>query len=117
VELTRPTLDPRAPENAAITTVAFSFPATYYDPRVHQIRSVEQLEAFMREADAEERALFVNLGRPKLAARRSRELMALVRNPELFEDVAFLPGILSRGARQVFRYRGRDAEGRLSDPG
>ncbi|MBW2371174.1 MAG: hypothetical protein JRF70_01460, partial [Deltaproteobacteria bacterium] len=47
VELTRPTLDPRAPENAAITTVAFSFPATYYDPRVHQIRSVEQLEAFM----------------------------------------------------------------------
>ncbi|MBW2234048.1 MAG: hypothetical protein JRG85_01440 [Deltaproteobacteria bacterium] len=117
VELTRPTLDPRAPENVAITTVAFSFPATYYDPRVHQIRSVEQLEAFMREADAEERALFVNLGRPNLAARRSRELMALVRNPELFEDVAFLPGILSRGARQVFRYRGRDAEGRLSDPG
>ena len=117
VELTRPTLDPQAPENAAITTVAFSFPATYYDPRVHQIRSVEQLEAFMREADAEERALFVNLGRPKLAARRSRELMALVRNPELFEDVAFLPGILSRGARQVFRYRGRDAEERLNDPG
>ena len=117
VELTRPTLDPLATENAAITTVSFSFPATYYDPLLHRIRSVEQLERFMGEADAEGQALFVNLGRPNLAARRSRELMALVRDPELFEEVAFLPGILSRGARQVFRYRGRAGGGALSDPG
>lgn len=117
VELTRPTLDPLAPENADIVTATFSFPATYYDPLGHRVPSAKHLKRMMREADAAGRTLFVNLGRPGLAARRQKELMALVRNPELFEDVAFLPGILSRGARQVFRYRGRDAEGRLSDPG
>jgi hypothetical protein len=117
VELTRPTLDPLAPENADIVTATFSFPATYYDPLGHRVPSAKHLKRLMREADAAGRTLFVNLGRPRLAARRQKELTALVRDPDLFDDVAFLPGILSRGARQVFRYRGRDAEGRLNDPG
>jgi uncharacterized membrane protein len=117
VELTRPTLDPRAPENADIVTATFSFPATYYDPLGERVPSAKRLRRMMREADAAGHTLFVNLGRPGLAARRQKELMALVRDPELFEEVAFLPGILSRGSRQVFRYRGRRAEGTLSDPG
>jgi hypothetical protein len=117
VELTRPTLDPRAPENARILTATFSFPATYYDPLVQRIGSAKELRRLMRRADAEGLALFVNLGRPGLAARRQRELMALVEDPERFEEVAFLPGILSRGARQVWRYRGSGAGAALSGPG
>lgn len=103
VEATRPTLDPLVPENERIITVSFYFPPTYYDPRVHRIGQAEQLEYWMNEARQSDRELFINIGRPRLAGRRHPELMALTR--EHFDEVAAFDGILSRGQRQVFRYR------------
>ena len=43
-------------------------------------RLVAQAKRMMRKADAAGHTLFVNLGRPGLAARRQKELMALVRD-------------------------------------
>jgi hypothetical protein len=63
----------------------------------------EHLEHWMEVARESDRELFVNIGRPRLAERRHPELMALVH--EHFEEVAAFDGILSRGARAVYRYR------------
>jgi hypothetical protein len=103
VEATRPTLDPLAPENQRIITVSFYFAPLYYDPLVHRIGEPEDLEYWMNEARQSGSELFINIGRPRLAERRHPELMALAR--EHFEEVETFRGILSRGQRQVLRYR------------
>lgn len=107
VLLTRPSLDPRAPENAHILTVSFSWPPDHYDPLVHKISRPEELEFWMRESDRTGYPLFVNIGQPRLAERKFRKLMAIVENDELFEEIAYLPSVLYRGSRGVWRYRGR----------
>ncbi len=110
VQVTRPSLDPRDPRNERILTASWSGNPRYYDPRHHDVPRVEQLRALMERADATGASLFVNLGRLHLAERRSPEGMALVRNPELFELVAELPGFTPTRSRWVWRYRGRGAE-------
>jgi hypothetical protein len=106
VELTRPTLDPDAPENRRITTASFQRAPTYYDPLVIELESVRELRDLMRAADERGTPLFVNYGRPELAERRTPELVELVHDPALFERVAELRGFEPRGLRYVYRYKG-----------
>jgi hypothetical protein len=101
---TRPNLDPLAPENQDFITTSFYFPPVYYDPLLKRMSEPEHLEQWMRHARESGKHLYVNIGRPRLAERRHPELMALVE--EHFEEVATFDGILSRGRRQVHRYRG-----------
>jgi hypothetical protein len=109
VLLTRPTLDPSAPENARILTVSFSRPAAYYDPLGRWVDDVDQLRALMAEADAGGLPLYVNWGRPDLAAQRATELVNFVERGGDFEEVATLWGFEKRGKRLVYRYRGATA--------
>lgn len=105
VELTRPSLNPYDPANAHILTVSFNWPPEYYDPLVHKIRSVPQLLHWMDESDRTGYPLYVNLGQPQIARRNFPKLMAIVDDPKRFEKIAYLPAVLYRGSRGVWRYR------------
>jgi hypothetical protein len=105
VELTRAELDPAAAAADRVITVSFYMAPVYYDPRVHRIDNPEELRDWMREADASDRALYVNYGRPRLAQQRLPELVELVSREDLFEELALLRGLPPRGDRRVLRYR------------
>jgi hypothetical protein len=104
---TRPSVDPLDPRNADIITVSFNMPADYYDAGGWHVREPDQLLYWLHEADRTGHPLFVNLGRPKGARRKHREMMAIV--DERFDVVAEFEGLLSRGYREVYRYRGAAA--------
>lgn len=108
VLLTRPTLDPRAPENARIVTVSFQRPAYYYDPLFVWLTTREALEARLAESDARGDALFVNI-RFGLASKRLPELVKMVEEDPRFERIAILHGYVHGNERRVYRYRGRAA--------
>lgn len=103
VSLTRTDPDPVSPANEEVITVSWSFPPRYYDPRIRRV-DAENLLLAMAEADRRGVPLYANIGRPALAKRRNPEIAEIV--AEHFDEVAHLPGILSRGQRQVLRYRG-----------
>jgi hypothetical protein len=104
VLLTRPSLDPEAPENQAILTASFFQPPAYYDPLYRWITEPEGLSAVMAEADRRGVPLFVNIGRPHGARKEAPELWAQVEDRSLFERVAVLHGLEKRGKRIVYRY-------------
>jgi hypothetical protein len=106
VLLTRPTLDPHAPENARVLTASIYREPSFYDPRVVLVRSPRKLRALMARADAKGLPLFVNYGRPDLARKRVPRLVELVERSERFELVAVLRGFEPRGERRIYRYRG-----------
>lgn len=105
---TRPSVNPLDPRNAKILTVSFNLPPYYYDAGVHQIRAPAQLRHWMAEADRTGYPLFVNIGRPGGARRKHPELMRLIKTH--FETVGRFEGLLSRGYRVVYRYRGTSAQ-------
>lgn len=106
VLLTRPTLDPYAPENARILTASFSRPAAYYDPATRWVDDVAALQTLMAEADRRGVPLYLNWGRPDLAAQRATEILRFIESSGAFEEVATLYGFEKRGKRHVMRYRG-----------
>lgn len=105
---TRPSVDPLDPRNAAIITVSFNMPANYYDAGGYHLREPDQLLYWLHESDRTGHPLFVNLGRPKGARRKHREMMAIV--DARFDRVGQFEGLLSRGYREVYRYRGAGAQ-------
>ena len=111
VLLTRPSLDPFAPQNQRILTASFYYAPGYYDPLVRAVSSREELLALMAEADARGVPLFVNNGRPSTARELFPELTRLVEQDGRFERVATLHGAEKRGLRVVYRYRGAGAGG------
>jgi hypothetical protein len=115
VLLTRPTLDPFAPENARIVTVSFQRPAYYYDPLFVWLNTPEALEARLAEADAAGQTLFVNI-RYGLASKRLPELVRLVEDGARFERVGVLHGYIQGNERRVYRYRGRAAKIPIAGP-
>ena len=64
VLITRPSLDPNAPENRNIMTAATTQPPYVYDPRVRKASTVDQYASLMKEADERGVPLYVNNGFP-----------------------------------------------------
>ncbi len=113
VALTRKNPDPEAGSNKRIITVSFNWPPWYYDPNVKQVGDLNGLERWMERADAHDRPLYVNVGRPRIGLKRHPDIAAVVTDARLFEHVAYFPGLLSRGSRQVWRYRTQAERRRL----
>jgi hypothetical protein len=93
------------PSNQRIITVSFNWPAWYYDPNVKRVGDLKGLERWMQRADEGGRPLYVNVGRPKIGLKRHPDIAAIIGDERFFEEVAYFPGLLSRGSRQVWRYR------------
>jgi hypothetical protein len=108
VELTGRPLDPTSRTADRVLTASFHIPPDLYDPRVVDVRKTPDLLALMRQADREQRPLYVNIGWRELAGKRRSELLGIVERPQLFELVALLHGFEPRLSRHVYRYVGAE---------
>ena len=106
VLLTRAELDPLAPSQRGVLTASFFVAPDTYDPNVVHLDEPADLDALMARADREGLPLYVNIGWADHATRREPELVGRVRQEDLFELVAELPGLKPRFTRLVYRYRG-----------
>lgn len=105
VLLTRPNLDPNAPENRSILTTFCLITPVVYDPLIRKAFTGAELKKLMVEADARGAALFANNGYFNGVKDRYPEVHQLLTNENLFERVAFLPGSEPSFDRTVHRYR------------
>ena len=96
--------DPRIDD---VMTIDLVMTTRAYDPAMLPLTSDDPaaFRKYLAEADATQKPLFVHFGSPDFADLVRPQVMALVRNPALFEPIASLPGLDGPYTRQVFRYR------------
>ena len=105
VEMTRPTLNPNAPENQRVITASSLMFPLIYDPLVRKVLSVEEYKTLMHEADARNVPLYVNNGFIAGVKDRYPEIHDFLANEQYFECVATLHGTEPMFDRTVYRYR------------
>jgi Dolichyl-phosphate-mannose-protein mannosyltransferase len=105
VEMTRPTLDPNAPENRQIITASSLMFPLAYDPLVRKALTVEEYKTLMREADARNVLLFVNNGFIAGVKDRYPEIHEFLEDKQYFECLATLHGTEPMFDRTVYKYR------------
>jgi hypothetical protein len=105
VLVTRPSLDPNAPENLNIITAATTQPPYVYDPRARRAVTVKQYADLMREADERGVPLYVNNGFPTALKIDFPGVFALLEDRAVFEPVGYFTGIDVMLDRVVHRYR------------
>ena len=106
-KLTRPislASDPRVDE---AMTVDILMTTRGYDPAVLPMTGDDPtlFKKYLAAADAGKKPLFVHFGFAALAEETRPQVMALIRNPGLFEPIAILPGMDGPYTREVHRYR------------
>ena len=92
VLLTRPSLDPDDPRQKDILTATFYGPPEPYDPNIIAFRNAVELGELVRKADAEGKAMYVNLGYLTTVEGEHQNKYQLLRDAGLFEDLGILPG-------------------------
>ena len=105
VLLTRPSQDPNAPDNLNIMTAATTQPPYVYDPRVQRASTVDEYATLMKEADERGVPLYVNNGFPTALKFDFPAIFAMLEDPAVFEQVAYLTGTDVMVDRVVHRYR------------
>jgi hypothetical protein len=105
VEMTRPTLNPNAPENREIITASSLMFPLVYDPLVRKALTVEEYKSLMREADARNIPLFVNNGFIAGVKDRYPEVHDFLEDEQYFECLATLYGTEPMFDRTVYKYR------------
>jgi hypothetical protein len=105
VLVTRPNLNPNAPENLNIMTAATTQPPYVYDPRVRRASTIEQYVLLMREADERGVPLYVNNGFPTALKFDFPGVFAILEDHAVFEPVVYLTGTDVMVDRVVHRYR------------
>ena len=110
VLLTRPSLDPNHPGQRDIITACFHAKPLVYDPRIQMIRSVDEMQALVREADASGKQLYFNIAYPETAKLSEPHLYAYLLKSGLFEHVRELQGMYPELDLDVYRYKGAGSE-------
>ena len=105
VALCRPNLDPDDPRQRNIITATFYGPPEPYDPHIVIFRSAQQLGDLVREADASNKALFINLGYLTTVEGEHPAKYEFLKTSGMFEEVALLAGFEpTMQSRHVFKY-------------
>lgn len=106
-KLTRPVRLASDPRMDDVMTIDMVMTTRAYDPAMLPLSSddPDQFRNYLAEADAQQKPLLVHLGSPDFADSVRPQVMALIRNPVLFEAIATLPGMDGPYTREVFRYR------------
>lgn len=101
---TRPSLDPNAPGQENILTVAFHAGPLVYDPRLIKVKSPSELHDLIRRAENEKKDLFVNLAYLPSTAASQPANQRLVEKSGFFVEEVHLRGFNPTLSTQVFRY-------------
>ena len=105
VELTRPTLDPLDPAQDSIITATFYSKPFPYDPRIILFKDGPELGLLVRQADEENKSLFINLGFLVTVQGEHPNKYRFLKESGYFDDLGILPGFMETLGRHVFRYR------------
>lgn len=105
VELTRRSLNPNAPENRDIITVATIATPEVYDPLVRRAKNLDDLVKCMEEADRRNVPLYANNGFPMALTQNNPDIAALLDDPQVFELLKHFYAIEGMLDRTVHRYR------------
>lgn len=111
VLLTRPTLDPNDPRQEKIITATFFGEPFPYDPRMVVFYSMPKFAELIRQADAENKELYINLGYLVTVEGEHANKYDFLKNSGFFEDLGVLRGYQSLQSRHVFRYKPGSAAG------
>lgn len=110
VLLTRAGLDPTDPRQKEVLTATFYGPPEPYDPNIIVFRNAVELGELVRRADAEGKALYINLGYLTTVEGEYTNKYAFLRSSGFFEDLGILSGFEpTLQSRHVFRYIPRSA--------
>jgi hypothetical protein len=101
---TRPSLDPRAPGQDKIITTAFHAGPLIYDPRLIKAKSSAEFHDLIRQAEQENKTLFVNLAFLVDTASAEPGSQRLVEKSGLFVEEAHFRGFHPSLSTRVFRY-------------
>ncbi len=111
-EITRPNLDPFAPENSRTMTASFIGPPDPYDAHIIRFSTLVELSKLMAQADAQGKPLFINFGFLGTVHLRFPAMLKVLRDATLFEEVAELQGYEPINDRFVYRYLPGSSAGR-----
>lgn len=111
VLLTRPTLNPHDPRQKGVITATFFGEPFPYDPNMVTFKTMAELAALIRQADAGSKALFINLGYLGTVEGEHPNKYRFLKESGLFTDLGFLPGFEYLQSRHVFQYKPGSAAG------
>lgn len=111
VELTRTTLDPLDPSQQNILTATFLGEPFPYDPNMIVFHTMAGFEKLIRQAEAENKPLFINLGYLVTVEGEHYHKYEFLKKSGLFEDLGLLRGMEVLQSRHVFRYKPGTAAG------
>jgi hypothetical protein len=114
--LTRTVTNPQHPGVEDTITLGFHMVGRGYDPAVRTVRSVEELESWLAEADTSGRPLWVQFAQPDLAEVHHPGITAALRDPSRFEPAPPLWGMDVQCTRLNYRYLGRTGDTRGVEP-
>jgi len=101
---TRPSIDPNFACQDEILTATFHAGPLFYDQRIQKVHSVSELEALMRQSDAEQRQLFLNLAYLGATAASQPALQRVADDPSRFREVAIFRGLEPTLSTRVLQY-------------
>jgi hypothetical protein len=105
VLLTRPCLDPFAPENRRILTAGTINPDLAYDPNAFQPKSLAEVALLCRQADVTGRELWFNNGHLWLLREHVPQIESFLQDPALFTGLQYVHGqSVAYGDRMICRY-------------
>lgn len=116
VLLTRPTTLPNYPGHNDVITASFCQLPYLYDPHFVKLKSMDELVALMKQSDAENKPLYLNVGGISAAQVTQPEMTRLLLSSPQFEVMARLPGWEPYWDRIVARYVRGSAAGLPAAP-
>jgi len=105
VAIARPLDDLMDPAQNTVLTAQVGVRVENYDPRIRSVITLEDLLALLAMARESNLPLYLITSNPWAVAAQSPELLAALRDPEIFEEVASFQGFDPTLTMSVFRMR------------
>ena len=105
VLISRPNLDPYAPENREIITATTMVTPDVYDPFIRKAKTLADYSALIKEAEERGVPLYVNNGFPIALKESNPDVFALLSDESAFERVQYFYAIEEMLDRAVHKYR------------
>jgi hypothetical protein len=105
VLLIRPSLDPKDPRQKEILTAACHVHLESYDPHVRKLDDLSALKELARQADAEDKPLFVVSGNDLAFSQQNAEVRRILHDPRHFERFERILGFDPTLTQTIWLYR------------